>query len=46
MASQSSLGARDEGLSVRPDPERGFAIEGEFSWLVGAGAASPEARSG
>ena len=35
----------DERLRVRPDGERGFALEGEFSWLVGAGAAHPEACS-
>jgi hypothetical protein len=27
-----------ERLRVMADAERGFAVEGEFSWLLGAGA--------
>jgi len=35
----------EERLRVRPDSERGFAVEGEFSWLVPAsGAALPVCR--
>jgi hypothetical protein len=26
----------NERLRVRPDAERGFAVEGEVSWLIGA----------